>query len=46
MNKNGIFLRCTGALAVPVSVDMAGMPFNNGLRLTITNSASCTVVYE
>lgn len=36
----------TGALDVPVSVDMGGLPFNDGLRLTITSSASCTIVYE
>lgn len=36
----------TGALAVPVSVDLGGLPFNNGLRLTVANSAAVTVVYE
>jgi len=36
----------TGALSVPVSVDMGGLSFSNGLRLTVTNSASCTIVYE
>jgi len=36
----------TGALDQPISVDMGGLPFNNGLRLTVTNSASCTIVYE
>ena len=36
----------TGALAQPISVDMGGLPFNDGLRLIVTNSASCTIVYE
>lgn len=36
----------TGALDQPISVDMGGLPFNDGLRLTISNSASCTIVYE
>jgi len=36
----------TGALAVPVSVDMGGLPFSDGLRITVANSASFTIVYE
>ena len=40
------FYDATGALDQPISVDMGGLPFSDGLRLTITNSASCTIVYE
>jgi len=36
----------TGALGAPVSVDLKGMPFYNGLRLTVTSNANCTIVYE
>jgi len=37
----------SGALSVPISVDMGGMPFNTGLRLVVaTGNAECTVVYE
>jgi len=40
------YYEATGALSVPVSIDMGGLPFSDGLRLTIANSASCTIVYE